>query len=364
MFVGRQMGRALLVGIAAAMFAAACGDTGTGSASPAPVDVGSGSLTGAGATFPAPFYQKAFFDYNAKYPNVTVNYQSVGSGAGISQFQKGTVDFGASDVPMGDVDIAKVTGGASALTQIPTTLGVISIAYNLSGVSKLQLDGPTLANIFLGHITKWNDPAITGTNSGVSLPSSSIQVVHRSDSSGTSYHFTDYLGKVSSEWKSNVGVAKAVKWPAGIGASGNQGVAQAITSTAGALGYVELAYVVQTGMTQAYIKNAAGNYVQASVAGATAAAAQNTNVGPTNFSITNEPGNDSYPIAGFSWVILPTSVSDAGKGRALVYLFKWLVTDGQADGTSLQYAALPKPVQTLALTNLKTIQAAGKAVLT
>src|SRR6266851_2935105 len=161
MLVGRQMGRALLAGIAAAVVAAACGSNGTGTASPPPVDVGSGSLTGAGATFPAPFYQKAFFDYNAKYPNVTVNYQSVGSGAGTSQFQKGTVDFGASDVPMGDADIAKVTGGAAALTQIPTTLGVISIAYNLSGVSKLQLDGPTLANIFLGHITKWNDAAIT-----------------------------------------------------------------------------------------------------------------------------------------------------------------------------------------------------------
>ncbi len=364
MLVGRQIGRALLVGITAAMVAAACGSNDTGTASPNPVDVGSGSLTGAGATFPAPFYQKAFFDYNAKYPNVTVNYQSVGSGAGISQFQKGTVDFGASDVPMGDADIAKVIGGAAALTQIPTTLGVISIAYNLSGVKKLQLDGSTLANIFLGHITKWNDAAIAAQNSGVTLPSSAIQVVHRSDSSGTSYHFTDYLGKVSSEWKSNVGVAKAVKWPAGIGASGNQGVAQQITSTTAALGYVELAYVVQTGMSQAYIKNAAVNYLQASVAGATAAGAQNTGVGPTNFSITNEPGNDSYPIAGFSWVILPTSVSDAAKGRALVYLFKWLVTDGQTDGTSLQYAALPKPVQTLALTNLKTIQAAGKAVLT
>lgn len=364
MFAGRQVGRALLVGVAAAVFAAACGSTDTGSSgSPAPADVGSGSLTGAGATFPAPFYQKAFFDYSAKYPQVTVNYQSVGSGAGISQFQKGTVDFGASDVPMGDADIAKVPGGATALVQVPTTLGVISIAYNLSGVSKLQLDGPALANIFLGHITKWNDPAITALNSGVSLPSTAIQVVHRSDSSGTSYHFTDYLGKVSPEWKTSVGVAKAVKWPAGIGASGNQGVAQGITSTAGAIGYVELAYVVQTNMTQAYIKNQAGNFVQASVAGATAAAAQNTSVGPTNFSITNGPGADTYPIAGFSWVILPTSVTDAAKGKALVYLFKWLVTDGQADGTSLQYAALPKPVQTLALTNLKTIQAGGKPVL-
>jgi len=363
MFAGRRVRRALLVGIVAVMFAAACGETGTGSASPSPVDVGSGTITGAGATFPAPFYQKAFYDYMAKYPQVKVIYNSVGSGAGISQFQKGTVDFGASDVPMSDAHITKVPGGASALVQVPTTLGVISIAYNVSGVTKLQLDGPTLANIYLGHITKWNDPAITALNSGVNLPSSAIAVVHRADSSGTSYHFTDYLAKVSDEWKSKVGVGKAVKWPAGTGGQGNQGVAQAVTSQAGAIGYVELAYVVQTGMSQAYLKNADGQYVQASVAGATAAAAQNTSVSPSNFSITNEPGATSYPITAFSWVILPTSVSDASKGKALAYLFKWLVTDGQSDGTSLQYAALPKPVQDLALTNLKTIKAAGNAVL-
>jgi phosphate transport system substrate-binding protein len=363
MFLGKQVGKALLLGIAAAMLAAACGGTGSGGASPSPVDVGSGSLTGAGATFPAPFYQKAFFDYTAKFSQVTINYQAIGSGGGIAAFQKGTVDFGASDVPMSAADQAKVPGGPSALTQIPTTLGVISIAYNLSGVSKLQLDGPTLANIYLGHITKWNDPAITAQNSGVSLPSSAIQVVHRSDASGTSYHFTDYLAKVSDEWKTTVGVGKAVKWKAGIGGQGNAGVAQAVTSQAGAIGYVELAYVVQNGMSQAYIKNAAGNYVQASVAGATAAAASNTSVSPTNFSITNAPGNDAYPIAGFSWVILPTSVSDTNKGKALVYLFKWLVTDGQGDGTSLQYAALPKAVQDYALAQLKTIKAGGNAVL-
>ena len=363
MFAGRPIGRAVLVGIAAAVLAACGSSSSTGSATPTPVDVGSGALTGAGATFPAPFYQKAFFDYTALYPQVTVNYQAVGSGAGISQFQKGTVDFGASDVPMSATDIAKVPGGASALVQVPTTLGVISIAYNLSGVSKLQLDGATLADIFLGKVTKWNDPEIFALNLGVSLPSSAIQVVHRSDGSGTTYHFSDYLAKVSPEWMSKVGVAKSLKWPAGIGGSGNQGVAQAVTSTAGAIGYVELAYVVQTGMSQAFIKNAAGNFVQASVAGASAAAAQNTSVSPTNFSITNEPGADTYPIAGFSWVILPTSISDATKGKALVHLFKWLVTDGQKDGTALQYAALPTPVQNLALTNLKTIQAGGKAVL-
>jgi phosphate transport system substrate-binding protein len=358
MFSVRTWGRALLVGLATAVFAAACGgDTGTGSS-----EVGSGALTGAGATFPAPFYTKAFFTYSQQYPAVTVNYQSVGSGAGIQQFIRGTVDFGASDVPMGAADITSA-GGADALTQIPATLGVISVAYNLSGISKLQIDGPTLANIYLGHIKKWNDPALVALNAGVTLPNSEIQVVHRSDSSGTSYHFTDYLGKVSNEWKTKVGVAKAVSWPAGIGGSGNQGVAQAVQSTAGALGYVELAYVVSANMTQAYLKNKNGKFVQASVDGATAAAGQNTSVSPTNFSITDEPGDTSYPIAGFSWVIVHTSYSDANKGKAIAYLFKWLVTDGQTVGTSLQYAPLPASVQGLALSNVKLIKAGGQAVL-
>ena len=353
----RPLGRVLLMGVAAAVVAGACGSTGsTGSA------VGSGSLTGAGATFPAPFYTKAFFTYSQQYPQVTVNYQSVGSGAGIQQFIKGTVDFGASDVPMGAADITSA-GGPDTLTQIPATLGVIAIAYNLSGVSKLQLDGPALANIYLGHIKKWNDPALVALNAGVTLPSTEIQVVHRTDSSGTSYHFTDYLGKVSDEWKTKVGVGKAVSWPAGIGGSGNQGVAQAVTSTAGAIGYVELAYVVSTNMTQAYLKNKDGNFVQASVAGATAAAAQNTNVSPTNFSITNEPGADTYPIAAFSWLIVKTSYSDANKGKAIVYMLKWLVTDGQSIGTPLQYAPLPTGVQALAESNLKLIKAGGAAVL-
>ncbi len=323
MFAGRPLRRAPLVSIAAAVFAVACG--GSSTASPTPADLGSGSLIGAGATFPAPFYQKAFHDYQAKYPRVTVIYQALSSGAGISAFQKGTVDFGASDVPMTDVDQAKVPGGATGLVQVPTTLGVIAITYNLSGVSKLQLDGPTLANIYLGHISKWNDVQIAALNSGVSLPNSAIQVVHRADSSGTTYHFTDYLSKVSDD---------------------------------------ELAYVVQAGMSQAFLKNADGNYVQASVAGATAAASHNTSVSPTNFSITNEPGATSYPITAFSWVFLYSSYTDATKGRAVVYLFKWLVTDGQSDGTSLQYAALPTAVQNLALANLKTVQAGGKAVLT
>jgi phosphate transport system substrate-binding protein len=353
----RPLGRALLIAVLAAVLAGACGNTGTTDS-----QVGSGALTGAGATFPAPFYTKAFYLYTQQYPAVTVNYQSVGSGAGIQQFIKGTVDFGASDVPMGSADITSA-GGPDTLTQIPTTLGVIAVAYNLSGVTKLQLDGPTLANIYLGHIKKWNDPAIAALNAGVTFPNTDIQVVHRSDSSGTSYHFTDYLGKVSDEWKTKVGVGKAVSWPAGIGGSGNQGVAQAVTSTAGAIGYVELAYVVQTNMTQAFLKNKDGNFVQASVPGATAAAAQNTSVSPTNFSITDEPGADSYPIAAFSWLIVKTSYSDANKGKAIVYMLKWLVTDGQSIGAGLQYAPLPSGVQTLAEGNLKLIKAGGAAVL-
>ena len=358
-----SLGRMLLVTGAAAMVAAACGGSNSsGSASPSPVDVGQGSVTGAGATFPGPFYLKAFADYSAKYPQVTINYQAVGSGAGISQFQAKTVDFGASDVPMGAADITKA-GGPDAMTQIPTTLGVVSIAFNISGVSSLNLDGSTLANIFLGHIKNWNDPAIAALNSGATLPNKSITVVHRSDGSGTTFHFTDYLSKISDEWKSTVGNAKSVKWPTGVGASGNQAVAQAVTSTDGSIGYVELAYVVQTGMKQAAIKNANGKFVQASVQGATAAAGTNTSVGPTNFSITNAACDACYPISGFSWVMLYTNYTDTAKGKAIVYLFKWLVTSGQANGADLQYAPLPSAVQQLALTNLKLIKANGAAVL-
>ena len=364
MFRLTSIGRLVLVGAAAAMVAGACGGS-----NPPPsgsTDVGSGSIQGAGATFPAPFYTKAFLDYTAKYPNVTINYQAVGSGAGIQQYIKKTVDFGASDVPMAATDITSA-GGADTLTQIPTTLGVIAIAYNLSGVNKLQLDGPTLANIYLGHITKWNDPALMALNSGVNLPNKPIMVQHRSDGSGTTFHFTDYLAKVSDEWKTSVllgkGPAKSIKWPVGNGGSGNAAVANNVIQTDGAIGYVELAFVVQNKMQQAFLKNADGNYVQASVDGATAAASKNTSVSPTNFSITNEPGATTYPIAAFSWVILRTNYSDAALGKAIANLFKWVVTDGQTDGTALQYAPLPTAVQNLALANLKLVKANGTAVL-
>jgi phosphate transport system substrate-binding protein len=353
-----SIGRMALMAGVAAMVATACG----GSTGNTGTDVGKGALTGAGATFPGPFYQKAFADYAIQYPQVTINYQAVGSGAGIQQFIKKTVDFGASDVPMASADIASA-GGADALTQIPTTLGVVSIAFNISGVSALNLDGDTLAGIYLGTIKKWNDPMLAALNSGTTLPNKAITVVHRSDGSGTTYHFTDYLSKISPDWKSKVGNAKSVSWPTGVGASGNQAVAQAVTSTDGSIGYVELAYVVQTGMKQAALKNANGKFVQASIDGATAAAATKPNVSPTDFSITNASCDACYPIAAFSWVMLYTSYSDADKGKAVVNLFKWLVTDGQSVSKDLQYAPLPTAVQQLALTNLKTIKAGGSAVL-
>jgi phosphate transport system substrate-binding protein len=349
---------------AGAMALVACGGVspGTGSSPTPTADVGSGQLTGAGATFPQPFYDKAFYTYNQKYSQVTVNYQAIGSGGGIQQFTKGTVDFGASDVPMTAAEI-QAAGGDTTLVQLPAIIGVAAIAYNLPGTDKVQLDGTTLANIYLGTIKKWNDPAIMALNSGAKLPSTDITVVHRSDGSGTSYAFTDYLSKVSPDWKTKVGVGKSVSWPAGVGGNGNAGVGQQVKSTEGAIGYVELAYVTQSQLQQAFLKNAAGKYVQASVDGATAAASSLTGVSPTNFSITNSPGDKAFPIASYSWVILRKDQTDAIKGKAVVNLWKWVVSDGQAQGKDLQYAALPKEAQTFALSQLKTVTTGGKPIL-
>jgi phosphate transport system substrate-binding protein len=350
------------VALATAVLALACGGSAGTSPTPATQDVGSGTLTGAGATFPEPFYTKAFYAYSQQYPKVSVNYQAVGSGAGIQQFIANTVDFGASDVPMTAQEIQSA-GGADKLIQAPTTLGVISVSYNVSGLQKLQLDGRTLAGIFLGTVKRWDDPSIKALNSGASLPAKDITVVHRSDGSGTTYHFTDYLSKVSDPWKTKVGAGKAVQWPTGVGGKGNEGVATGIKQTDGAIGYVELAYVVQTGMAQAYLKNQAGKFLQASVGGATAAAAQNKNVTPTSFSITDAPGDASYPISGFSWIILKKEYPDAAKGKAVAHLFQWLVNDGQQYGKDLQYAPLPKSVEELAVSSLKTITAGGSPAL-
>jgi len=348
-----------------ALLVAACGGSanGTGGGStPTPTDVGSGNLNGAGSTFVQPFFTKAFYQYNQDHSGVTINYQGVGSGAGIQQFTAGTVDFGASDVPMKASEVT-AAGGASTLVQFPVALGAVAIAYNLPGVQKLQLDGPTLADIFLGKVTKWNDPEIAALNSGANLPSTAITVVHRSDSSGTSYIFTNYLSVVSNAWGNGPGTGKAVSWPAGVGAKGTAGVAGQIKSTAGSIGYVELAYVVQTGMTQAWLKNHDGDYLQASVAGATAAAGQKGSLSADNFAIVNEPGAKSYPIAGYTWGFVRTSISDANKAKALVYLFQWVVGPGQSQGGSLQYAPLPANAQTYAISQLKLIKTGGAAVL-
>ena len=350
-----------LLAAAVTLFLVACGGTAAAPTATA-VDVGAGSLNGAGATFPEPFYTKAFYQYSQSHNAVTVNYQAIGSGGGIKQFTAGTVDFGASDVPMTDAELT-AAGGGSSLIQIPTILGVVSIAYNLPSVSRLQIDGPTLAAIYLGTIRNWDDPAIKARNSGMKLPSKAITAVHRSDGSGTTYQFTDYLSKVAPDFKSQVGVGKSVAWKGGVGASGNQAVAQAVKTTENAIGYVELAYVVQTGMQQAFVKNKAGKYLQASIAGATAAASQVTNVSPTDFSITDQAGDTTYPIASFSWVFIKKSISDAGKGKALVYLFKWVVTDGQTYGKDLQYAPMPKQVESYAIDQLKTVTVSGTAVL-
>jgi phosphate transport system substrate-binding protein len=350
-------------GLVAAVSLVACGGSSPSPAATASADVGSGALTGAGATFPEPFYTKAFYDYSQKHPQVTVNYQAVGSGAGIQQYTKGTVDFGASDVPMTASELT-AAGGDSSLIEVPTTVGVVAIAYNLSSFTgTLKLDGTTLANIYLGTIKKWNDPAIAALNPGATLPSSNITVVHRSDGSGTSYGFTDYLSKVSPDWKSKVGTGKSVQWPAGIGGAGNQGVGQAVQQNDGAIGYVELAYVVQSNLKAAQLKNAAGNFVAPTLDGASAAAASNTNPNPNNFSITNDPGANAYPIASFSWLIIKRAQADPSKGKAIANLFQWLVTDGQADGKSLQYAPLPKVAQDYAIAQLKLITVNGTPVL-
>jgi phosphate transport system substrate-binding protein len=322
-------------------------------------------LTGAGATFPAPFYSAAFYAYNQKYSQVTVNYQSVGSGAGIQQLTKKTVDFGASDVPMSATELA-AAGGADTVVQIATTLGTESLAYNLQGVSngQLKLTADTIAGIFLGKIKKWNDPALTADNGGVSLPDQAITVVHRSDGSGTTYIFTDYLSNVSADWKSGPGKGKSVNWPVGQGAKGNEAVATTIKQTPGAIGYVELAYVLQTNMTQAALKNKDGNFVIPSEAGATAAAKQFPDVTPSQFSIVNAPGKDSAPITGFSWLMLYKDQADKTKGTALVDLLDWLVSDGQQYGSNTHYAKLPSNIVKNDIISLKTVTSAGSALLT
>jgi phosphate transport system substrate-binding protein len=351
----------------AGLLLAACGGTSTatttntGGSGPTPP---AASLIGAGATFPAPFYDAARFAYNQKFSQVTVNYQAIGSGGGISQLTKKVVDFGASDVPLKPSE-ADAMGGSAAVVQIAGTLGTESLAYNLQGVAdgQLKLTPDTIAGIFLGHIKNWNDPALAADNSGVNLPNQPIHVIHRSDGSGTTYIFSDYLSNVSPEWSSKVGKGKSVAWPTGDGASGNAGVATRITQTPGAIGYVELAYVLQTHMSQAMLKNAAGNFVIPSAAGATAAASQYLGTSPTNFSIVNAPGKDSAPISGYSWLMLYANQNDQTKGTALVDFLYWVITDGQQYAANLHYAKLPSPMVQNDMAALKTVTSGGSALL-
>lgn len=351
----------------AALLLAACGSNNTannpssGAGGPTPPQA---SLTGAGATFPAPFYTAAFYAYNQKYSQVTVNYQAVGSGAGIQQLTAKTVDFGASDVPMSSKELA-AAGGAESVVQIASTLGTEGLAYNLSGVAngQLKLTPDTIAGIFLGTIKKWNDPALAADNSGVNLPNENISVVHRSDGSGTSYIFTDYLSSVSADWSAKVGKGKSVNWPVGQGAKGNEAVATTIKQTPGAIGYVELAYILQTNMTQAKLKNHDGSFVLPSPEGATAAAAQFNGVNPGSFSIVNAPGKDSAPITGYSWVMVYKNQADQTKGTAVVDLLYWLINDGQQYAANVHYARLPTAMVHDDLNALEGVTSGGTQLL-
>jgi phosphate transport system substrate-binding protein len=306
-------------------------------------------LTGAGSTFDYPFFSRAFYEYSQKNPEVTVNYQSIGSGGGIQQFTARTIDFGATDVPMNNEELKRA---GAAVLQIPVTLGGAAMAYNLPGVKTgLHLTPGVIADIYLGKISKWNDAAIAKLNPGVKLPDMAITVVHRSDGSGTTYIFTDYLSAVSPEWKSKVGTNKSVQWPApsSVGGKGNEGVAGQVRETPGAIGYVELAYVLQNKMTYAKVENRAGKFVSPSIATVKAAAATKPSVNAQDFSIVNAPGAESYPISGYSWVILYEKQSDAQRGAMTKKLMDWLVTKGQALAEKVDYVPLPPNVQKEAL---------------
>jgi phosphate transport system substrate-binding protein len=305
------------------------------------------TLNGAGATFPNPIYSKWFSEYKKLHPDVQINYQSIGSGGGIRQVTEGTVDFGASDMPMTDVQLTEAQAKRKTkILNIPSVLGAVVPAYNIPGVSgEVKFTPDALAGIFLGKITKWNDKAITSVNPGVSFPDKDIIVVHRSDGSGTTFIWTDYLSKVSADWKSEVGSNTSVKWPIGLGGKGNEGVAGSIRQLQGAIGYVELIYAVQNNIPYGSVRNAAGVFLKASLEGVTAAAASAPKM-PADFrvSITNAPGKDAYPISSFTWLLIPQQSQDGAKGKILADFLNWMVTDGQKMTAALSYAPLPEGV--------------------
>src|SRR6516162_5358822 len=305
-------------------------------------------INGAGATFPYPIYSKWFDVYHQKNGNIQFNYQSVGSGAGIKQVTEGTVDFGATDGPMNDEQLkAFQEKRGSGILHFPTVLGAVVPTYNVPGVSgALNFTPDALAGIFLGKITKWNDPAIGGANKGVNLPANDIIVVHRSDGSGTTYCWTDYLSKVSDEWKSKVSRATSVNWPVGLGGKGNEGVTGLIKQTPNSIGYVELIYAAQNNIPYGSVKNYAGAFLKADLSSVSAAAASVAKEMPDDFrvSITNSPGKTAYPISSFTWLLIPAKIDDTGKRDAIKGFLKWMLSDGQGNAEALSYAKLPKEV--------------------
>jgi len=318
------------------------------------------SINGAGATFPYPMYSKWFDEYHKKNTDLQINYQSIGSGGGIKQVTEGTVDFGASDGPMSDEQLKTFQDKHGfPILHFPTVLGADVPTYNISGVSgELNFTPEAIAAIFLHKVTKWNDPLIAGANKGVNLPGSDIVVVHRSDGSGTTYIWTDYLSKVSDEWKNKVGKGTSVNWPMGLGGKGNEGVAGLIKQTPNAFGYVELIYAIQNKMPYGKVKNSSGAFIKADLAGVTAAAASAAKNMPDDFrvSITNSPGKTAYPISSFTWLLIPSKFSEGSKRDALKGFLKWMLTDGQNETEALSYAKLPKEVvakETKALNNIQ-----------
>ena len=315
-------------------------------------------INGAGATFPFPLYSKWFSEYNKKHPQLKFNYQSIGSGGGIKQITEGTVDFGASDAPMTDEELSK----APNVVHMPTVLGSVVIIQNAPGLSKLRLSAQTLSGIYLGKISKWNDPALAAENPGAKLPDQIISVVHRSDGSGTTWIFTDYLAKVSPEWKSTVGNGKSVKWPVGIGGKGNEGVTGVVKQTPGAIGYVELAYANQNKLEPAEMKNNSGAYVLPSIKSTSEAAAGIEIPSDFRVSVTNASGAGAYPIAGFTYLLIHKDQQDAAKGKALVQFLWWASHDGQQFAAPLDYAPLPAPVVKKVETTIRTLTVQGKTV--
>jgi phosphate transport system substrate-binding protein len=314
-------------------------------------------INGAGATFPAPLYTKWFADYHKLYPDFAFNYQAIGSGGGIQQITAGTVDFGASDAPMKDEQIAKI----SDVVHVPTVLGAVVVTYN-APVKSLKLTPEVLASIFLGKITKWNDPALAALNPGEKLPDLAITVAHRSDGSGTSYGFTDYLTKISPEWKEKVGAGTSVQWPVGLGGKGNDGVTGLVKATPGAIGYVELAYANQNKLALAELKNKDGHFVKPSLETTSAAAAGVTMPADYRVSITNAGGKDAWPIASFTYLLVRKDQADAKKGEALVKFLWWATHEGQKDAAPLDYAPLPKSVVSMVEKTIQSLTVQGKPV--